>query len=388
MADINNDRKAVRMGRSSAAKEPTYGQLLNDLSSLIKEGRKFAVRQVNTALVGTYWLMGGRIVEYEQKGKRRAEYGDELLVKLSIDLAKQFGEGFRRANLNLMRQFYLTYPVRGIIQTVSGQFENLPHRFIPSLKDMFASVTKRLSLSWSHYCLLMRLKESPKREFYENESMRGSWSVRQLDRQIQSMLYERTALSRRKQFLLAKAHEHPIIVRPEDEIKDPYVLEFLSLKDEYSESDLEDALIRHLENFLLELGLGFTFVARQKRFMVGGNHYRIDLLLYHRILKSLVIADIKLNEFTHADAGQMNFYLNWAKDHAKLSDENDPIGIILCSGKNKAYVKYALGGMENKIFVPEYRLKLPKAEELEREIERERKRFLEHQAVVEKKEPA
>ncbi len=376
------------MGRSSAAKEPTYGQLLNDLSSLIKEGRKFAVRQVNTALVGTYWLMGGRIVEYEQKGKRRAEYGDELLVKLSIDLAKQFGEGFRRANLNLMRQFYLTYPVRGIIQTVSGQFENLPHRFIPSLKDMFASVTKRLSLSWSHYCLLMRLKESPKREFYENESMRGSWSVRQLDRQIQSMLYERTALSRRKQFLLAKAHEHPIIVRPEDEIKDPYVLEFLSLKDEYSESDLEDALIRHLENFLLELGLGFTFVARQKRFMVGGNHYRIDLLLYHRILKSLVIADIKLNEFTHADAGQMNFYLNWAKDHAKLSDENDPIGIILCSGKNKAYVKYALGGMENKIFVPEYRLKLPKAEELEREIERERKRFLEHQAVVEKKEPA
>jgi predicted nuclease of restriction endonuclease-like (RecB) superfamily len=223
----------------------------------------------------------------------------------------------------------------------------------------------------------MRLDEPLKREFYEAECIRGNWSVRQLDRQIQSMLYERTALSRRKLAVIAKAHEKPITLKPEDEIKDPYVLEFLGLKDEYSESQLEEALIRHLEHFLLELGTGFTFVARQKRITLEGSHYRLDLLFYHRTLRCLVAIDLKIGEFSHADAGQMNLYLNYLKDKEKLPEENDPVGLILCTDKKKTVVEYALGGMSNRIFASKYKLQLPDPEVLKREIEHEKQRLLE-----------
>jgi predicted nuclease of restriction endonuclease-like (RecB) superfamily len=374
---------------TKAIKKETYSTLIIDLASLIEQGRTAAVRYVNTALVTTYWLIGRRIVEYEQKGKERAEYGEALMERISKDLSTQFGKGFSERNLELMRKLYLSYPISqtvsakslsaektqtlsaelSISQTVSGVSETLVHKF---------------PLSWSHYCLLMRLDESFKREFYESECIKGNWSVRQLDRQIQSMLYERTALSKRKLAVINKAHEKPIVLKPEDEIKDPYILEFLGLKDEYSESQLEDALIRHLEHFLLELGTGFTFVARQRRITLEGSHYRLDLLFYHRILRCLVAIDLKIGEFSHADAGQMNLYLNYLKDKERLPEENDPIGLILCTDKKKTVVEYALGGMSNRIFASKYKLQLPDPEVLKAEIEHEKQRLLEMKVSEEK----
>jgi predicted nuclease of restriction endonuclease-like (RecB) superfamily len=333
-------------------------------------------------------------VEYEQKGKERAEYGEALLKKLAKDLSPKYGKGFSERNLELMRKFYLFYPIS---QTVSAkskkgytlcselEFKQKNYQqFRQSEVQISHTLSAKFPLSWSHYCLLMRLDESFKREFYEAECIKGNWSVRQLDRQIQSMLYERTALSKRKMAVIAKAHEKPITLKPEDEIKDPYILEFLGLKDEYSESQLEEALIRHLENFLLELGNGFTFVARQKRITLEGSHYRLDLLLYHRILRCLVAIDLKIGEFSHADAGQMNLYVNYLKDKEKLPEENDPVGIILCTDKKKTVVEYALGGMNNKVFASKYKLQLPDPKVLKTEIEHERQRLLEMKIIKDK----
>ncbi len=368
-------------------KNQNYSHLLTDLASLIEQGRKAAVRYVNTALVATYWLIGRRIVDYEQKGKQRAEYGQELLKKLSKDLAHRYGRGFSPDNLESMRRFYLAYKME-ISETVSrklnGQKSETASRN-SSTSLAIRQYSERFPLSWSHYRLLLRLDEPFKREFYEAECIRGNWSVRQLDRQIQSMLYERTALSKRKMAVIAKAHEKPVTLKPEDEIKDPYILEFLGLKDEYSESQLEEALIQHLEHFLLELGIGFTFVTRQKRITLEGSHYRLDLLLFHRILRCLVAIDLKIGEFSHADAGQMNLYLNYLKDKEKLSQENDPVGIILCTDKKKTVVEYALGGMSNRIFTSKYKLRLPDPEVLKAEIENERQRLLEMKIVTGKK---
>ncbi|HOM97522.1 MAG TPA: PDDEXK nuclease domain-containing protein [Acetomicrobium sp.] len=371
-----------------------YSTLVTDLASLIEQGRKAAVRYVNAALVATYWLMGRRIVEYEQKGKERAEYGEALLKKISADLTPRFGKGFTERNLGHMRQFYISY--QKILNTPCAELEEKPqekaHTVCAELAPISQTVSgisetlsRKFPLSWSHYRLLMRIEEPFKREFYEAECIRGNWSVRQLDRQIQSMLYERTALSKRKMAVIAKAHEKPITLKPEDEIKDPYILEFLGLKDEYSESQLEEALIRHLEHFLLELGIGFTFVARQKRITLEGSHYRLDLLLYHRILRCLVAIDLKIGEFSHADAGQMNLYVNYLKDKEKLSEENDPVGIILCTDKKNTVVEYALGGMSNKIFASKYRLQLPDPEVLKTEIEHEKQRLIEMNIVKEEK---
>lgn len=366
----------------------SYSTLIREIASIVEQGRKTAVKYVNTALVSTYWLIGRRIVEYEQKGKKRAEYGKALLEKLAVDLTKKFVRGFGYVNLNLMRQFYATYHMQQILQTVSEEFHPaiIESKFtkIQTPSEFSEILMKRFALSWSHYCLLMRLDEPFKRKFYESECISGNWSVRQLDRQIQSMLYERTALSKRKQSVIAKAHEKPITIKPEDEIKDPYILEFLGLKDEYSESQLEEALIYHLERFLLELGNGFTFIARQKRINLEGSFYRLDLLLFHRALKCLVAIDLKIGEFTHADAGQMNLYINYLSDKEKLPGENEPIGIILCTDKKKTVVEYALGGMANRIFASKYKLQLPDTELLKHEIESEKQRLLEKQIIRDK----
>jgi predicted nuclease of restriction endonuclease-like (RecB) superfamily len=366
-------------------KTQNYSNLITDLASLIEQGRKAAVRYVNTALVATYWLMGRRIVEYEQKGKKRAEYGEALLNRLSGDLIKRFGNGWGEPHLRAVRQFYLIYG--DIPKRYTLCSELLPARVSSTELQSLSveSFDKLFPLSWSHYRLLMRLEEPFKRDFYEVECIKGNWTVRELDRQIQSLLYERTALSKRKLSVIAKAHEKSLTLRPEDEIKDPYILEFLGLKDEYSESQLEEALIQHLEHFLLELGVGFTFVARQKRITLEGHHVRLDLLLYHRILRCLVGIDLKLGEFTYADAGQMNLYLNYLKDKEKLPDENDPIGIILCTDRKKTVVEYALGGMSNKIFTSTYKLLLPGPEVLRAELEREKQRLLEMDVVQKKK---
>jgi len=373
-------------------KERNYDGLMRDLIHLMDEGRHVAVRSVNAVLTATYWLMGRRIVEYEQGGRTRAEYGEELLKRLAGDLTSKLGRGFSERNLEQMRLFYSGWPISQTAFAKSDVSKSglLESKASPSKSPTLASefdietLAVTFPLSWSHYARLLFVKNNDARKFYEGEAIKGGWSVRQLDRQIQSLLYERAALSKRRYAVIDNAHDQNQIIRPEEEIKDPYVLEFLNLKDEYSESQLEDALIAHLEHFLLELGRGFTFVARQKRFEIGGSHYRIDLLLYNRVLRSLVLIDLKIGEFSHADAGQMNFYLNWAKSQAMLPGENEPVGIILCSGKDKTYVQYSLGGLSNKIFVSSYQLQLPTPHDLRKELKRGRELFLRSQINCQK----
>lgn len=368
------------MPRKAAIEEQSYKELIERIGFSIEGGRQLAVRKINSVLVATYWSVGRWIVEFEQKGKERAIYGEGLMKKLSADLSRKFGKGWGVNQLRDIRQFYLIYREHEKHHTLCGVSTPIQGNVNYEQLEKFSS---NFPLSWSNYRLLMRFELPEKKVFYEREALRGGWSFRQLDRQIQSMLYERTALSKRKTSVIEKAHAHPIIIRPEDEIKDPYVLDFLGLRDEYSESDLEDALIQHLEEFLLELGVGFAFIARQKQFEVGGNRYRIDLMLYHRIFKRLVLIDLKVGTFHHGDAGQINFYLNWAKQNAKLDGENDPIGLILCAGKNESHVEYALGGMSNQIFVSEYKLNLPKPKELRRVLQKGRDLFFERQKLSE-----
>ena len=352
-----------------------YNLLIGDISSLLESARRTSARAVNTILTATYWEIGRRIIEYEQSGEERAEYGHQLLKNLSYDLTKNFGRGFSADNLESMRLFYLTYSLIEISETVSRKFDlEKSETSSRKLNDEFFS--ERFPLPWSHYVMLVRrIKEDDIRKFYESEALRSGWSVRQLDRQISSQFYERTLLSKNKTAMIKKG-EKPLpedIVTPEEEIKDPFILEFLGLKDEYSENDLEEALISHLENFLLELGSDFAFIGRQKRLRIGNEWYRIDLLFFHRKLKCLVVIDLKVGKFTHADAGQMHLYLNYAKENWTNKDENPPVGLILCAEKDNAVAKYALEGLPNKVLAAEYKLVLPNVRLLTREIEQTRK---------------
>jgi len=352
-----------------------YNLLIGDISSLLESARRTSARAVNTILTAAYWEIGRRIIEFEQSGEERAEYGHQLLKNLSYDLTKNFGRGFSADNLESMRLFYLTYSLIEISETVSRKFDlEKSETSSRKLNDEFFS--ERFPLPWSHYVMLVRrIKEDDIRKFYESEALRSGWSVRQLDRQISSQFYERTLLSKNKTAMIKKG-EKPLpedIVTPEEEIKDPFILEFLGLKDEYSENDLEEALISHLENFLLELGSDFAFIGRQKRLRIGNEWYRIDLLFFHRKLKCLVVIDLKVGKFTHADAGQMHLYLNYAKENWTNKDENPPVGLILCAEKDNAVAKYALEGLPNKVLAAEYKLVLPNVRLLTREIEQTRK---------------
>lgn len=367
-----------------------YGRLVSDISGLLEQARRSAARSVNTILTATYWEIGRRIVEYEQKGKARAEYGEQLLVRLANDLTAQHGRGFSRQGLQKMRSFYSGWEIRS---TPSGKFEARAKcstlsgesaamkQLIPIASGLEISPASSpvqqglmpataFPLSWSQYVRLMSVESPRARTFYESEAVRGGWSVRQLDRQISTQFYERTVRSKNQAAMLARGQEtkQEDVVTLQDEVRDPYLLEFLNLKDEYSESELEEALIRHLEWFLLELGNGFTFVARQKRIRIGDEWYRIDLLLFHRRLKSLVVIDLKIGKFTHADAGQMNLYLNYAREHMMEPGENEPVGLILCSVKNDAVVHYAMGGIKAKVFASNYLTALPDPETLRKEI--------------------
>jgi predicted nuclease of restriction endonuclease-like (RecB) superfamily len=341
-------------------KKPDYKNLLNDISRLVEGARRRAAKQVNTIIVQTYWEIGRLIVEDEQKGEEKANYGTELIVELSKDLTKRYGKGFSKSNLFLMRKFYSTYPPQKF-QTVSGKFNNGQIH------------------SWSHYCELTTIKDDLARSFYEIESIKNNWSVRELKRQINSLLFERLALSKDKDNVMQLAQEGQVIEKPEDAIKDPYVLEFLGLPERscYTESQLEQELTNHLQEFILELGKGFTFVGRQKRITIDNEHYYVDLIFYHRMLRCLVLIDLKIGKLTHADVGQMNFYLNYIKDQEMLEDENLPVGIILCTEPNrsKVFVEYALGGLSNNVFVSKYKLYLPTKSELEVEIQKESTRL-------------
>ena len=370
-----------RVSKTTAGALAGYDTILSGLVTLLESARRISARAVNAVMTATYWEVGRRIVEFEQGGKKRAGYGEALLERLSADLSAKFGRGFSLQNLYKYRQFFLTFPE--ILPTVSGEFilEKLPTPSGESGNESALShlgrIAARFPLPWSHYVRLLGLRSDEARKFYEAEALRGGWSVRQLDRQISSQFYERTALSRNKAAMLRKAGkpEAGDAVSPDEEIKDPFVLEFLGLKDEYSESDLEDALIRHLESFLIELGGDFAFVARQRRLRIGDEWYRVDLLFFHRKLRCLVVIDLKLGRFTHADAGQMHLYLNYAREHWTNEGENPPIGLILCAQKDDAVARYALEGLANKVVAREYLTALPKEKVLADEIEKTRKRL-------------
>lgn len=361
-----------------------YHALVDAISDVLQAGRRQAAWSLNSIMSAAYWEIGRRIVTFEQQGKQKAEYGERIIESLSQDLQARFGRGFGRSTLFQIRAFYLLYAQK--VQTLSPQFpkpleskeiqivQTLSGQFKP---EYFQLLRQAFPLSWSHYLRFLAIKEDAQREFYETETLRNGWSVRQLDRQIATRFYERTALSKNKAAMLQKgALQQPSdILTPEEAIKDPYILEFLGLKDEYSESDLEDALIHRLEDFLMELGGDFAFIGRQKRLRIGDEWYRIDLLFFHRRLHSLIVIDLKVGKFTHADAGQMHLYLNYAREHWTNPGENPPVGLILCSQKDSAVAKYSLEGLPNKIMASEYRLALPDEKLLAEEIDKARTRI-------------
>jgi predicted nuclease of restriction endonuclease-like (RecB) superfamily len=330
---------------SNLEPQKNYSLLVDAIFSAILEGRQKAVTQINTTLLETNWNIGLHIVEFEQHGAERAEYGSQLLLTLSKDLTIKYGKGFSRSNLFQCRQFYLRFPK---IQTLSGK------------------------LSWSHYCEILKADNDLEISFYIKQSETENWSVRELKRQMKSMLFHRLVLSTDKTKVLELAEKGQIINTPLDIVKDPYVLEFLDLpqKQVYLESDLENALISNLQSFLLELGRGFAFVGRQYRVNIGGRQFKVDLVFYHRILKCFVLIDLKRGEIDHGDIGQMNLYLNYFKKEEAADDDNEPIGIVLGAYKDHILMEYATENISNQLFVSRYQLYLPKREELERELQK------------------
>ncbi len=358
-----------------------YNAIHADIVALLESARRTAARSVNALMTATYWAVGQRIVEFEQGGQERAAYGETLIERLSIDLSARFGRGFSRQNLWQMRAFHLAWPAEQILQALSAKSPTSRILQTPSGESVAPVATPDLpalalafSLPWSAYVRLLSVKNSQARAFYETEALRCGWSVRQLDRQIGSQFYERTALSTNKAAMLERGEspEPDDTPTPEQAIKDPFVLEFLDLKDEYSESDLEDALIRHLADFLLELGDDFAFVGRQRRLRIDDNWFRVDLLFFHRRLRCLVVIDLKVGKFSYADAGQMHLYLNYAREHWMKPGENPPVGLILCAEKGAAEAHYALEGLPNKVLAAEYQTVLPDEGLLAKELARTR----------------
>lgn len=371
-----------------------YGGVLAGVVDILESARRRSVRAVNAVMTAAYWEIGRRIVEHEQRGAGRAEYGEALVQRLADDLTERFGRGFSARNLRQMRSFYRCFE---IWQTPSAKLgtATAPTRLktatrqpptslvssgtqppailqTPSAKSDLPLIAARFPLPWSHYVLLLKVDQPEARRFYEAEALRGGWSVRQLDRQISTLFYQRTLASRNKGAMLKKGAA-PIDserLTPEQEIKDPLVLEFLGLKDEYSESDLEEALIQQLESFLLELGGDFAFVGRQKRLRLEDEWYRVDLVFFHRVLRCLVVVDLKVGKFTHADAGQMLLYLGYAAEHWTRPGENPPVGLILCAQHNHAVARYTLDRLSDKVLAAEYRTVLPDEQTLAAELER------------------
>jgi len=320
--------------------------IYNKITDLLKQAQNSVVQTVNKTMVLTYFEIGRIIVNEEQSGKERAEYGQQLVDELSERLTKEFGKGFSATNIKQMRSFYLIYS-KG--QTLSDEF----------------------NLSWSHYLKLMRIDDELERRFYEIEARKNNWSLREMQRQYDSALYSRLSLSRDKGKIIELSEKGLILEKPKDAIKDPYILEFIGLPElpTYSESDLEQRLIDKLEYFLLELGTGFTFVARQKRISFDEKHFRIDLVFYNRILKCFVLVDLKIGELKHQDIGQMQMYVNYYDREIKLDDENRTIGLVLCQDKSNAVVEYTLPENNEQIFASKYQTVLPSKEKLKQLIE-------------------
>ncbi len=317
----------------------------DEIKNILHTARNKAYQTANFAMVEAYWNIGKSIIK-EQGGDEKAAYGTGLLKELSEQMTRDFGKGFTVTNLKYMRQFYLTFP--------NGH-------------------ALRGELSWTHYRLLMRVENKNAREFYMQEAIKSQWSTRQLERQIISFFYERLWSSKDKERVAAEVRDLEPAKKPEDIIRDPYVLEFLGLtqNDDFYESDLEQALITHLQRFLLELGRGFSFVARQKRITFDGRHFRIDLVFYNYILKCFVLIDLKVGDLTHQDLGQMQMYVHYYERELMNEGDNPPIGIVLCADKSESVVKYTLPEDETQIFASKYKLYLPSEEELIQELNQE-----------------
>ena len=320
--------------------------IYEEIKILLNSARNSITSTINSTMAKTYFLIGKRIVEEEQNGEKRAEYGDELIKNLSLRLTKEFGKGFSKRNLWQMKQFYLAYSK---VQTVSAQFK----------------------LSWSHYLILMRIENINERNFYEIESIENNWSLRELRRQIDSALYERLVLSIDKEKIKLLSLKGQILEKPEDVVKDPYILEFLGLeeKSDYSENELETAIINNLEKFIMELGKGFLFQGRQVRFTFDEEHYFVDLVFYNRLLKCFVLIDLKIGKLKHQDLGQMQMYVNYYDRFVKLPDENKTIGIIICKEKNDTLVRMTLPEDNQQIFASRYMTVLPSKEDLKKIID-------------------
>lgn len=318
--------------------------LYEEIRSIILNARQTIKRTIDTTMVQTYFEVGRLIVEREQGGEVRAEYGKEVLQNVSVKLCEEFGNGFSARNLRRMRSFYLT-------------FKNWP--------------TVSSKLGFSHYSLLMRLDDENARHFYAKEAETESWSVRELDRQINSMLFERLTLSKDKAGVKALATQGQVIENSADLVKDPYILEFLGIPEQYqcTEKELETAIIEDLHHFLLELGKGFTFVSRQKRITVDGDHYFVDLVFYNRLLQCFVLLDLKIGKLTHQDLGQMQMYVSFYDREIKAAHESPTIGIVLCRDKKESTVKYTLPENNKQIFASKYKLYLPTEDELLREVD-------------------
>ena len=391
--------KSRKLKAPARTLDPGYGALVAGISDLLDHARRSSARAVNGILTASYWEIGRRIVEFEQRGKVRAEYGEALIQRLAQDLGTKAGRGFSERNLRQMRAFYLGWEIR---QTVSAEFVAraiIPPDAaaapsgpalapIPATPAGVVSLATAFPLPWSHYVRLLSVENLNARRFYEAEALRGGWSVRQLDRQVSTQFYERTALSKRKAAMLEKEQvpQPGDTLTPEEELRDPCLLEFLNLKSEYSESDLEEAIIRHMEGFLLELGDDFCFVGRQRRLRIDNVWYTVDLIFFHRALRALLLLDLKLGAFTHADAGQMNLYLNYAREHWVRAGENPPVGLVLCAEKGHDVARYALGGLQNKVLASTYRTALPEESLIEAEIERTR-RMLELKSAASGEKP-
>ncbi|MGA9777799.1 MAG: PDDEXK nuclease domain-containing protein [Verrucomicrobiia bacterium] len=362
-----------------------YAQLIKAIDSTSRQLLGRAAAAVNQSLVIRNWLIGAYIVEFEQCGEDRAKYGARLLERLATDLTTRGLRGLDARSLRDCRRLFQIYPqIRGTLSPKSEPFGLLPMTgHPPAIRGTLSlesptplSARFVLRFSWSQLQELIRLDAPLKRAFYENECLKSNWSVRQLQRQIGSLLFERTGLSKNKGAVIQRAQRQELPQSIEDLIRDPYILEFTGLgeRPQYTESDLETALLDHLQKFLLELGAGFLFEARQRRITIGNEHDYIDLVFYHRHLRCYVLLDLKTRPFRHGDAGQMNFYLNWWKENVTHADEQPPIGILLCSDKDHTKVEFATAGMANKLFVSRYLTALPSAEQLQRFVETDRAR--------------
>ena len=320
-----------------------YKELIENIGSAFNKAKSKIISAINVEMIDTYWEIGKNIIEFEQKGKLKAEYGSKLLLRISKDLKLKYGKGFSRSNLSYMRQFYIKYPNR----------ETVSHK-----------------LTWSHYFELLKVEDDLAREFYQNQAIKENWTVRELKRQKKTGLFHRIALSKNKEKILDLSKQGQVIKSEEDLTKDPYVFEFLGIPEnyEYTESDIENAIISNLQNFLLELGKGFAFIGRQQRITLNNRHYKVDLVFYHTRLKCYVLIDLKIGEVEYEHIGQMKLYLGYYEKEINDENDNQPIGIILSEEKDDIMVEYAMLNDNAKLIVSKYQLFLPNVNELKNKV--------------------